>query len=290
MKNIHHVEDIAFWLTTAIIITAIGVLASTGRCKGKGWLLSCLILSLVSHAGFYVPNLLRRNEVISIGTYREFIETAGITIYAISIGRWALLLAFLFSWKSVKESTTADASASTSGSPPPPLPVEQMDFPITTISVAPPGKIFCRNCCNLVDEFAIACPKCGVPPKTQKNYCHRCGKPTSTIQIICTKCGALLDRIRSKSRVIAGFLGLFMGGFGIHKFYLGYNGTGVFMLIAWLFPLLLEYIGGATFNYASFGIVSGILTLIGGLEGIIYFTKSDQEFSQTYIQNRKNWF
>ena len=81
-----------------------------------------------------------------------------------------------------------------------------------------------------------------------------------------------------------------MGGWGIHKFYLGYNGTGVFMLIAWIVPNFCEIAGGWTFNRASFGIVSGIITVIGGIEGIIYFTKSDQEFAQTYIQNRKNWF
>ena len=31
-------------------------------------------------------------------------------------------------------------------------------------------------------------------------------------------------------------------------------------------------------------------TIIGIIEGIIYLTKSDEEFVQTYIVNKKPWF
>lgn len=35
----------------------------------------------------------------------------------------------------------------------------------------------------------------------------------------------------AKSRVIAGLLGLFFGGFGVHRFYLGYSGLGVVQIL-----------------------------------------------------------
>lgn len=36
---------------------------------------------------------------------------------------------------------------------------------------------------------------------------------------------------QQKSRVAAGILGIFLGGFGIHRFYLGYVGIGIVQLI-----------------------------------------------------------
>jgi len=37
-------------------------------------------------------------------------------------------------------------------------------------------------------------------------------------------------------------------------------------------------------------IAAPIMTIIGLIEGIIYLTKSDSEFVQTYVEGRKEWF
>lgn len=70
--------------------------------------------------------------------------------------------------------------------------------------------------------------------------------------------------------MIAGILGILIGALGIHKFYLGYTKEGIIQLI----------IGVVTCGAA------GILGLI---EGIIYLTKSDAEFNDTYIVGKKGW-
>jgi TM2 domain-containing membrane protein YozV len=72
-------------------------------------------------------------------------------------------------------------------------------------------------------------------------------------------------------KVIAGLLGILLGGFGVHKFYLGYTKEGFIQLIA---------------TFATCG-VAAIIALI---EGIIYLTMSNENFAKTYISGRKGWF
>ena len=80
-------------------------------------------------------------------------------------------------------------------------------------------------------------------------------------------------------KMLAGLLAIFLGGLGIHKFILGYTNEGIIML-------LVSLIGG----FFTCGIISLVVSVIGVIEGIMYLTKSDQEFVQTYIVNKKPWF
>lgn len=84
-------------------------------------------------------------------------------------------------------------------------------------------------------------------------------------------------------KLMAGLLGIFLGGFGVHKFILGYNKEGFILLGAFLIsiPLMCIVIGVLTIY---------IPCLIGLIEGIIYLTKSDEEFYQTYQVGKKPWF
>ncbi len=75
----------------------------------------------------------------------------------------------------------------------------------------------------------------------------------------------------SDKKMIAGILGILLGGLGVHKFYLGYTQTGIIQLV----------IGVLT---------CGVGGIIGLIEGIIYLTKSDEEFDETYVTNQKQWF
>jgi TM2 domain-containing membrane protein YozV/cold shock CspA family protein len=80
-----------------------------------------------------------------------------------------------------------------------------------------------------------------------------------------------------KSKIAAGLLALFLGGLGIHKFYLGRNSAGVIMLLCTLVGFLL--------------IIPAVIVLVIALiEGIIYLTKSDAAFQQTYVVGKKAWF
>ncbi|WP_292709269.1 MULTISPECIES: NINE protein [unclassified Nostoc] len=73
----------------------------------------------------------------------------------------------------------------------------------------------------------------------------------------------------------AGIFAILLGTFGIHKFILGYTKEGVIMLLLTLFT-------------AGYGAL--VMALISIIEGIIYLTKSDQEFVQTYMSSKKGWF
>ncbi len=75
----------------------------------------------------------------------------------------------------------------------------------------------------------------------------------------------------NNKRILAGVLGIFFGYLGIHKFVLGYNKEGIILLIAGILTC-----GGAG--------------IIGIIEGVIYLTKSEEEFYQTYQVNKKPWF
>ncbi|NOQ91907.1 MAG: NINE protein [Flavobacteriaceae bacterium] len=84
---------------------------------------------------------------------------------------------------------------------------------------------------------------------------------------------------KGNKKIIAGILAIIFGSLGAHKFILGYTKEGLIML-------------GATFILAilSFGLLAWLVGLIGFIEGIIYLTKSDEEFYQTYQMNQKSWF
>ena len=70
-------------------------------------------------------------------------------------------------------------------------------------------------------------------------------------------------------KIIAGVLAIVLGGLGIHKFILGYTQEGIIQLLIGL---------------------CGVGYIIGIIEGIIYLTKSDEEFYQTYQVGKKGWF
>jgi TM2 domain-containing membrane protein YozV len=81
-----------------------------------------------------------------------------------------------------------------------------------------------------------------------------------------------------KSKVVAGVLGILLGGLGVHKFYLGYQKEGIIMVAAWLV------------GWVTLGALSGVVALVGLIEGIIYLTKTDEDFYQTYVVGQKPWF
>ncbi len=100
----------------------------------------------------------------------------------------------------------------------------------------PKGTKFCVNCGAEIDSKAEICPKCGV---RQPSMVSGTGK----------------------SRIAAALFAIFLGGLGIHKFYLGRVGWGiVYLLFCWTF----------------------IPAIVGFIEGIIYLTMSDEEFIAKY--------
>lgn len=141
--------------------------------------------------------------------------------------------------------------------------------------------MFCRHCGNQVEEKAVACLKCGVDPRNGAAFCQGCGKPTVPAAIVCTSCGVALVAPTpatprgADKKIPAGICGILLGSLGIHKFILGYTTAGLIMLVASV----------VTCGWGA--IATGVIGLI---EGIIYLTKSDEDFARTYVQNQKHWF
>ena len=83
----------------------------------------------------------------------------------------------------------------------------------------------------------------------------------------------------TKDHVAAGLLAIFLGSLGIHKFYLGYNTPGFIMLavtiVGGIFSLGLSYLA---------------MVVISIVEGVLYLSKSQTEFEQIYVFNKKEWF
>ena len=88
---------------------------------------------------------------------------------------------------------------------------------------------------------------------------------------------------QENKKVLAGVLAILLGGLGVHKFILGMNKEGFILLGVTIasFPLMCLVIGVFTIY---------IPAIIGLIEGIIYLTKTDEEFYQTYQVNKKAWF
>ena len=84
-----------------------------------------------------------------------------------------------------------------------------------------------------------------------------------------------LDLSAARKKIPAAICGLLLGSLGVHKFILGYTKQGVIMLLV---TVLTVGFGGI------------VMGLIGLIEGIVYLTKSDQEFVETYVARRRGWF
>ena len=128
-------------------------------------------------------------------------------------------------------------------------------------------------------------------------YCTKCGATNDEFAQFCTSCQAPLPAAGSgyqpmqsvnpqqsmtdwkaqgaDKKIAAGIVAILLGSLGVHKFILGYTTEGIIMLLV-------------TVLTCGFGAM--ITSIIGIVEGIIYLTKSDEEFVRTYIQSKKGWF
>jgi TM2 domain-containing membrane protein YozV len=75
----------------------------------------------------------------------------------------------------------------------------------------------------------------------------------------------------NSTKILCGVMGIILGGLGVHRFILGDTPGGLWRILITV-------------------VTCGVGSLIGFVEGIIYLTKSDQDFYQTYMLGKKAWF
>lgn len=105
--------------------------------------------------------------------------------------------------------------------------------------------------------MAKFCPKCGTELKEGENFCSNCGNASETTnnsEQVNTTVTAV--KPEGKSKMAAGLLGIFLGGWGIHNFYLGYTGKGIAQIFVTLFTCGFG---------AIWGLIEGILILTGSI-------------------------
>ncbi|MBQ9691004.1 MAG: TM2 domain-containing protein [Eggerthellaceae bacterium] len=85
--------------------------------------------------------------------------------------------------------------------------------------------------------------------------------------------------VEYRDHVAAGLLAIFLGVFGVHKFFLGYTNAG-------FITLAVSIVGGAL----TLGLAALVMWVISIAEGIIYMSKSQFEFERYYIYNKQPWF
>lgn len=121
------------------------------------------------------------------------------------------------------------------------------------------------------------CPQCGAPIPENATKCEYCGaavaisapvapsQVASQPQIVYVQQPQTANSGREnwpiKSKLAAGLLAIFLGGLGIHKFYLGQTGKGIlYLLLCWLY----------------------IPSILGLIEGIIILCSNDENFQIKY--------
>lgn len=131
--------------------------------------------------------------------------------------------------------------------------------------------MYCRDCGQLVPNDSLKCAKCGTQKGLGDNYCYKCGTRLKEHNVeFCELCGAKLnyniDQVNGKikNKLIAGLLALFLGGMGVHRFYLGYITIGVVQLVLWI---LGYFTGGLTWIITEiWAIVECILIFVGKIK------------------------
>lgn len=124
------------------------------------------------------------------------------------------------------------------------------------------------------------CTKCGAINDDMAQFCTNCQSPLTPVSggggyqpMQSVHPGAMTDwkAMGADKKIVAGILGILVGSLGVHKFILGYTTEGLIQI-------------------AISVITCGVGGIIGLIEGIIYLTKSDEDFVRTYIQNKRGWF
>lgn len=135
----------------------------------------------------------------------------------------------------------------------------------------------CPQCGAPIDPTATECKFCGEKLATQQTaqqmqpqqpyvqqpqqgYMQQPQQPQVVIQQVAPQpvyVSGINPAWPIKSKIAAGILGIFLGGIGVHKFYLGKVGMGIlYLLFCW----------------------TGIPALVGFIEGIIYLCSNDENF------------
>ena len=114
--------------------------------------------------------------------------------------------------------------------------------------------MFCKQCGRPIDDGQELCEDCKVKfenTTTQEEPKSEPAQATNTSSTV---------QPTPKSKIAAGLLGIFLGSFGVHNFYLGYTGKAIAQLL-----ITLLTCGFGAFILSIWGFIEGILILTGSI-------------------------
>ena len=118
------------------------------------------------------------------------------------------------------------------------------------------------------EDDTMYCSQCGKEISDASKFCSNCGEPLPENAYVCIKCGVRVGEnennssvnSNAKSKIAAGLLGIFLGCFGVHNFYLGFTGKAIAQLL-----ITILSCGFLSFVSAIWGLIEGILILTGSI-------------------------
>lgn len=115
--------------------------------------------------------------------------------------------------------------------------------------------MFCKQCGKPIDDGQELCEDC---KNTQSNTSNQGSAQTINVNVNSGNTNNMNPQ--AKSKMAAGLLGIFLGAFGVHNFYLGYTGKAVAQLL-----ITLLSCGFLAFASSIWGLIEGILLLTGSI-------------------------
>lgn len=129
--------------------------------------------------------------------------------------------------------------------------------------------MYCSHCGKEVREHDRFCTSCGEKLTVINHYCSNCGHEIDLSLKYCSHCGYEIPRIQTqvkkrKSKIVAGILGILLGGLGIHNFYIGETSKGIIQLCLFCFGFLT--LGITSLVSEIWGCVEGVCILVGYID------------------------
>lgn len=127
--------------------------------------------------------------------------------------------------------------------------------------------MFCKQCGKPIDDGQELCEECKVAGTTTAQADQTAGQQTQAqaeqpqYQQQPQYNAAPNVSSSQKSKIAAGLLGIFLGSFGVHNFYLGYTGKAVAQLL-----LSLLSCGLLSWVSSIWGLIEGILIISGSID------------------------
>jgi len=131
----------------------------------------------------------------------------------------------------------------------------------------------CRHCgLEYKTDEAVMCPRCQAPKGKGTNFCPFCGEQVTSEMKICMNCGVEMEhygQVGVKSKIVAGLLGIFLGLYGVHNFYLGYVKKAVVQLAMVIISYVMYF--ASLFSMTGDFMMISEYDVLGALGTIVIF-------------------